>query len=1046
MNADVLAAGDQVLLRVGIVGANDQPPHALDEAAHLDATVDLGDDRLLLRLAGLEQLGHARQSSGDVLRLRGLPRDLGDDVGGEHVGALRYQQVRPHRERVAVAAIPPAGLCRRRGAVAADDHARLQPALDVLDDDLPREAGHLVELLPDRDVLDDVVVLDAPGELGEDRVRERIPLDQDPARLHPLVRLHLDPGAVDDGVALALPAALVGDADLPVAVGRDEVAVAVHDGAQVVVLHDAGVLRLVLRGLDHPARGAADVEGPHRELRARLADRLGRDDADGLAELGQPPGPEIAPVAHDADAPLRLAGERRPDAHALEPRLLDLLGQLLGDLGVGLDDDLARQRIPNVLRRHAAEHAVAQGLDDVAPFDERRRVDALHGPAVVLGDDHVLRHVDQPAREVARVRRLERGVGQPLSRAVGRGEVLEHGEALAEVGGDRGLDDLARGLGHEAAHAGELPDLLLAAPGARVGHHVDRIELPALLTPLELFEHLVGDDLGDVRPDVDDLVVALAVRDHAVLVLLLDLVDVLARLGDELFLGRRDVHVVDADRQPGERRIPEPDVLQLVEEGDGRLVPELVVAAADQRGDLLLLQLLVHEPERLRHHFVQERAADGGLDDLATVAQPDPRLQIHVLVVVGDPDLLGVGKQPLLPAHRPLRRREPLLGEVVEAEDHVLRRHGQRRAVRRREDVVGRQHQHLRLELRLHRQGNVHRHLVAVEVRVEGGADERMDLDRLALDQDRLEGLDAQPVERGGPVEQHRVLLDDLFEDVPDLGPLLLHELLGGLDRGRDPALLQLAQDEGLEQLEGHLLRQPALVQLQVGADHDDRPPRIVHALAEQVLAEPPLLALQRVRERLQRPVVRARDDAAAAPVVEQGVHRLLEHPLFVADDDLRRLQLHQALEAVVPIDDPPIQVIEVRGREAPPIQRDERAQLGRDHRDDLEDHPLRLVPGLEEGLDDLQALDDLLALLHRGLHEHLRAELPGEPVQLHAPEQLADRLGAHADLEGVGPVLVAELAGLVDREQVLPLEAGNPSGLDDHVFLEIEDLLELPE
>src|SRR5256886_17393934 len=40
------------------------------------------------------------------------------------------------------------------------------------------------------------------------------------------------------------------------------------------------------------------------------------------------------------------------------------------------------------------------------------------------------------------------------------------------------------------------------------------------------------------------------------------------------------------------------------------------------------------------------------------------------------------------------------------------------------------------------------RSLVAVEVGVVGGADERVELDRLALDQDRLEGLDAEPVDR----------------------------------------------------------------------------------------------------------------------------------------------------------------------------------------------------------------------------------------------------------------------------------------------------------
>jgi hypothetical protein len=36
----------------------------------------------------------------------------------------------------------------------------------------------------------------------------------------------------------------------------------------------------------------------------------------------------------------------------------------------------------------------------------------------------------------------------------------------------------------------------------------------------------------------------------------------------------------------------------------------------------------------------------------------------------------------------------------------------------------------------------------------------------------------------GGAVEEDRVLLDHLLEDVPHLGALLLDELLGALDRG----------------------------------------------------------------------------------------------------------------------------------------------------------------------------------------------------------------------------------------------------------------------
>src|SRR4029453_13445052 len=112
-----------------------------------------------------------------------------------------------------------------------------------------------------------------------------------------------------------------------------------------------------------------------------------------------------------------------------------------------------------------------------------------------------------------------------------------------------------------------------------------------------------------------------------------------------------------------------------------------------------------------------------------------------------------------------------------------------------------------------------------------------------------FECLDAEAVEGGRAVQQHRMLADDLVEDVPDLGALLLHHLLRALDGGDRGALFELFVDEGLEELEGHLLRQAALVQPQLRADDDDRTSRVVDALAEQVLAEAAAVALQHVGE-----------------------------------------------------------------------------------------------------------------------------------------------------------------------------------------------------
>ena len=64
--------------------------------------------------------------------------------------------------------------------------------------------------------------------------------------------------------------------------------------------------------------------------------------------------------------------------------------------------------------------------------------------------------------------------------------------------------------------------------------------------------------------------------------------------------------------------------------------------------------------------------------------------------------------------------------------------------------------------------------------------------------------------------------------------------------------MLEALVDEGLEEFEGHLLGQAALVEPEVRTDDDDRPSGVVDPLAEQVLSEAALLALEHVRKRLE--------------------------------------------------------------------------------------------------------------------------------------------------------------------------------------------------
>ena len=530
----------------------------------------------------------------------------------------------------------------------------------------------------------------------------------------------------------------------------------------------------------------------------------------------------------------------------------------------------------------------------------------------------------------------------------------------------------------------------------------------------------------------------LALGEEAVLVVLVDLVDARLRLVEQLGLVLGDDGVPDRDGQARDGGVVEAGLLDGVEDGLDLGRGVAVAAVVDQRGDVALHHLVVDEGVVRRQALtVEDDAARRGLEagavlgdvvvledalarhdaeDLAAVlldvgvgggdAHDDRLLDAQVaLHVDGEKRVVKVGEDRGLVTLLAL-----LGGEEVGAEDHVLRRHGEHLAGRRGAQVVGREHQHAGLGLGLRGERHVHRHLVAVEVGVEGGAHERVQVDGLALNENRLEGLDGQAVQRGCAVEKDEAVLDDLGQHVPHGRHLTVDRALGALDVLDLAELDQAAHHERLEELEGHLRGQAALVQLELGVDDDDRAAGVVDALAEQVLAEAALLALEGLGERLERATAAARDGTAATAVVEEGVDGLLKHALLVVDDDRRGVEVEQALEAVVAVDDATVEVVEVGRREAAAVELHHRAQVGRDDRDDVEDHVGRVVAALEEGVDDLQALDGLLALLLLGVvgGDDL-AQVLGLGLKVDAAQQLAHGLGAHAALE-VDAVVALEL------------------------------------
>ena len=114
------------------------------------------------------------------------------------------------------------------------------------------------------------------------------------------------------------------------------------------------------------------------------------------------------------------------------------------------------------------------------------------------------------------------------------------------------------------------------------------------------------------------------------------------------------------------------------------------------------------------------------------------------------------------------------------------------------------------------------------------------------------------------------------------------------------------------------MLGKSALIKFEVGPHHDDGSPRVIHAFSKKVLAESPLLSLEHVRQGLEQSPSSGRrlsHRSLSHGVIDQGVNRFLQHALFVADDDIGGRDFQKILQPVIPIDHPPIQIVQIGRR-----------------------------------------------------------------------------------------------------------------------------------
>ena len=227
------------------------------------------------------------------------------------------------------------------------------------------------------------------------------------------------------------------------------------------------------------------------------------------------------------------------------------------------------------------------------------------------------------------------------------------------------LDDLARRLGHQAAHAGELAHLRGRAARAGMRHHVDRVDLrlaAGLRVLLDRRDLASSSRRRSASVHFDQASTTLLYFSPWVirpsLYCCSNSLASVARLVDDLPLRLRHDHVVLAERDAGLEGVVEAERHDAVAEDHRLLLPAVAVDGVDHVGDFALRHQLVDDVERnLRcSSAAPGRASRGRASSRTTCCIGLPfsssRSQRYLILVCSVIDLLRAARARSRPCRR----------------------------------------------------------------------------------------------------------------------------------------------------------------------------------------------------------------------------------------------------------------------------------------------------------------------------------------------------------------------------------------------------------
>ena len=284
-------------------------------------------------------------------------------------------------------------------------------------------------------------------------------------------------------------------------------------------------------------------------------------------------------------------------------------------------------------------------------------------------------------------------------------------------------------------------------------------------------------------PSIDDLVITFVVRDETHTIIIGNAFHFFVSAANQFLFFFRNDNITQVERQTAHVCHTITQILDTVQEFASTSHTYRLDHVGDDAAQSLFGNDVVEITDFFRYDFVDNHTAYGRfhhlLFQLAIRIQVlyhnfNRRMNVYTLLIIGNDSLFGT-----IECQTFALRSGTELGNIVQAQHHILRRHRNRRTVCRIQDIVRLQHQNLSFQNRFVAQRQMHSHLVTVEVGIERRTSQRMQLDSLTFYHLGLESLDTQAVQCRSTVQQHRVSFHHVFQNIPNHRLLAVYNLLG---------------------------------------------------------------------------------------------------------------------------------------------------------------------------------------------------------------------------------------------------------------------------